>query len=250
MRKNVLTMLGTLEECLLSMYRCPEDAVRHLVPSPFELVSYKGNALLGVVVSRLRYMRPWPLPAWMGMSYHHVAYRIYVQYTPPGQAPIQGLYFLRSEADNTLMKKAGNLLTDFRIHRADIETKRRDQENQENYHVSITNSEDGLGNAEADFSLKEAESLHENSCFTSVKEAMEVLHYEPYGIFYDESREKVNVVKVTRDDSRWKEKPVQVKKQRWAYLDHIVPEGLFHELTVVVDAIPYRWESGKEFPVG
>ncbi|MFC4766097.1 DUF2071 domain-containing protein [Effusibacillus consociatus] len=245
MRLNPFTMLGQLDGCLLFMYCCPADKVRHLVPQCLELVTYKGNAIIGVVVSRLKHMRPWPLPKWTGIGYRHVAYRIYVEYTPPGQEPIQGLYFLRSEANNPLMKKAGNLLTDFRFHLADITLAKADR----TIDFKIENSDDGLGNARARLSLEDVNELPPTSIFSSVEEALHVLHYEPYGIFVDQRRKKVNVVKVTRDESQWRERTIRQKDAVWTYWDHIIPEGLVHQLTVWVDSIPYRWERGVEYPI-
>lgn len=238
-------MLGTLEECLLFMYRCPVEAVRPLVPECLELVTYKGHAIMGVVVSNLKAMRPWPFPSWTGIGYRHVAYRIYVSFTPPGKQPIEGLYFLRSEANSSLMKVAGNMLTDFHYHRAEIEAERIPENNQLRFR--ILNSEDGKGNAEAILQLEEIQQLAPDSLFSSVKEAMDVLHYEPYGIFYDAIRNNINVVKVTRNDRQWKETPVRVLQQRWDYVDSLIPSGLQHELTVMVDSIPYRWERGREY---
>src|SRR5437763_16699429 len=116
--KNPLTIIGTLDRCWLFVYQTPIEEARALLPRELEPVTHGGCAFWNVVVCHLRQMRPKPLPAFLGVSYWHVAYRFHVRFRPRSGPPVEGLYFVRSDCDSPLMTWAGNLLTDFNFHTA------------------------------------------------------------------------------------------------------------------------------------
>ncbi|UFJ41864.1 DUF2071 domain-containing protein [Brevibacillus humidisoli] len=243
MRKNLVTMVGTLKRCLLFMYRCPAAKIRPHVPNCFQLVTVDGQAIIGVVVSELTEMRPRMTPDWLGVSYCHIAYRVYVRFTTPQGSSIEGLYFLRSDADSRLMTLAGNVLSTFRFHLAHVNW----QESANSICLSISRTQQGIADASARLDPATPAQLSEHSCFASVAEAMEVLRYEPYGMAYDPRSNTVNVVKVTRDERRWHERPLTQVSASWSYLDRLTDSTHLHELTIAVDSIPYRWERGVVF---
>ena len=123
--KNRIAMAGHIEPCWLFVYRGPEGSLRSLLPQPLNLVTKGGYAFVNVVICKLSHMRPAFMPIRAGLSYWHIAYRLYAE--SHGQ---QGLYFLRSDANSSMIVKAGNLLTDFRFNPAQVEVEQRDAENQ------------------------------------------------------------------------------------------------------------------------
>lgn len=245
MKKNPITVVGRLDQCFLFMYSCPVEMVRNYIPSIFEIVTYRGQAIIGVVVSDLKQMRPSYFPKWTGVSYSHIAYRVYVRYTPPGKRTLQGLYFLRSDANSAFMKWSGNLLTNYQFHRANIYIHRTPDQ----FTVRVNHSDDGMGNAEAVLELAELNKLASDSLFPTLDEAKRVLHYEPYAFALDESRRVINVVKVTRDESKWVETPVVQQQAKFDYLVHLLGNALHHELTLCVNSIEYRWDKAVEYPL-
>jgi hypothetical protein len=118
-----ITMTGRLSSCVLLSYRTPAAHVRHLVPPPLELVTRGPWAFWNVVACRVERMRPRGAPRWAGVCYHHVAYRLLVR--APGLGPdgrdLEGLYFVRSDADHSLITRGGNVASDFQFHRAEID---------------------------------------------------------------------------------------------------------------------------------
>jgi hypothetical protein len=76
--KNPLTMVGTVERCWLFTYQTPVEDARSLVRCELDLVTRDGCAFWNIVVRRIRAMRTRGLPAFLGVSYWHVAYRLYV----------------------------------------------------------------------------------------------------------------------------------------------------------------------------
>src|SRR4051812_43268715 len=123
-----LVMVGRLEECFILAYRTPAASVKHLVPEGLELLTHGDTAFWNIVVSRVERMRPKGCPALFGISYLHVAYRLYVRAMTAEGREIQGLYFLRSDVNSRLINASGDLFTDFRFHHAKIELERTERE--------------------------------------------------------------------------------------------------------------------------
>jgi hypothetical protein len=65
-------------------------------------------------------LRPRHLPSFVGITYWHIAYRLYVRLLLQSGIAIEGLYFLRSDCDSRFIAITGNLMTDFRFHTANI----------------------------------------------------------------------------------------------------------------------------------
>ena len=87
--KNPLTLVGTLDRCWLFVYQTPEAEARTLVPAALELVTREGCAFWNIVVCHLRGTRPRGFPAFVGVSYWHVAYRFYVRFHPAAGPPVE-----------------------------------------------------------------------------------------------------------------------------------------------------------------
>jgi hypothetical protein len=110
-RKNPITMKGRIDRCWLFTFQAPEAEARALLPRPLVPVTREGFAFWNVVVCRVEAMRPRGVPGFLGMSYWHVAYRLYARFGAE-----EGLYFVRSDCDSGFMATMGNVMTDFNFH--------------------------------------------------------------------------------------------------------------------------------------
>lgn len=229
MRRNFVTMLGEIDRCWLIALRADLREVREVLPPELEPVTFGGFAFLNVVVSHLRQMRPSPLPKWIGMSYWHVAYRIYARFTPPDGEAVEGLYFLRSDASSPLMVAAGNLLTDFRFHRASIA-------------ATGTTLTVASPNAPLDAVLSDQPRLAEGSPFPSLETAGDFLRYKPAGISVN--ARDVDVMRITRDEHKWRYRLRGLENWNLPYLERFkpVPEAVYE-----VGPIEYRWNRAEHF---
>ena len=228
MRKNPTTMKGRIERCWLFTFRTPEDHARALLPKPLDPVTREGWGFWNVVVCRVEAMRPRGLPAFLGMGYWHVAYRLYARFG--GE---EGLHFLRSDCDSGFMAAMGNVMTDFNFHKATVEVR------EEGDGVGIAVDVPG-GTAEAALRRRGAR-RPEGSLFASLDEAAAFLKYQPRG-FSVANDGRVNVVRIVRDESAWRARPVEVVSQRWEFFrgKEVVPE-----ICTEVDPIGYRWNRGE-----
>jgi hypothetical protein len=231
--KSPLTMAGTLERCWLFAYQTPVEEARALIPSRLELVTHGGCAFWNVVVCRIRAMRPKGFPAFTGVSYWHVAYRLYVRLYPRAEPPIEGLYFLRSDCDSPLMSRMGNLLTDYRFHTARVEV----ADEAPLLEIAVQ-SPDAPGRATVDRATPPQ--LPTYSAFASLEEAAVFLKYKPFGISIDRQG-RANVVAIRRDESEWHSRLVHATAE-WAFFHEM---SMRPEICYEVDPIAYQWNRGR-----
>ncbi|MGC3957881.1 MAG: DUF2071 domain-containing protein [Verrucomicrobiota bacterium] len=230
-----LTMQGRISACVLLAYRTPKRAVEQLVPQGLELVTRGQWAFWNVVASRIEAMRPNGLPAWCGLSYTHVAYRLYVRATNTS-TPIEGLFFVRSDADNALISTTGNWLSDFRFHHSQIEFRATN----EAVNLKVRNPE-ASAELHATFSTSETASLITSPCFSSPTEAAQFLKYRPLGL--SPNPKALRLAEVFRNETEWRETPLTVCTGCFPFLEQFGPHQL--ELATQVAPIDYRWRLGK-----
>jgi len=237
----MFTMEGRLDECLLLSYRTPASSVQYLLPKGLELITRGEWAFWNVVLCHIDSMRPAGLPRISGISYHHVAYRLLVKAATYDGQVIDGLYFVRSDADSLLVSKAGNLASDFRFHSASIE-----QEDQENSLIfKVGDSENGIGDARLMVNLIREPGLADDSCFDSFDGARAFLKYRPLGLSCDSNGQILKLAEVFRDESKWDEKAVSVVETQWNFFEHLKQNDVRLELATRVAPIDYRWRLGR-----
>lgn len=231
-----LFMLGTLTECFLLAYRTPAVSVQPLIPAGLELMTHGEFAFWNMVVSRVERMRPLGCPAFLGISYLHVAYRLYVRATVADGTAIQGLYFLRSDVDSRLISTTGDRFTDFHFHHGKIGLNR----GTDGVVIQVAETANGLGDAE--LHLSEAPTSL-SSCFASPEEAAAFLKYRPFGLSVAER--KLKLAEVFRKETEWREHPVTVIDARWRYLESLGQHETRLERATQVAPIDYRWRLGR-----
>lgn len=232
-------MTGRISACVLLAYRTPKRAVEHLVPPGLELVSQGDWAFWNVVASRIEAMRPNGLPAWCGMSYNHVAYRLYVR-ARGTSVPVEGLFFVRSDADNALISSTGNLLSDFRFHLSQIAFGATTDEVNLKVH-----SPEAPAELYAHPVADENAVSFESPCFRSRAEAAYFLKYRPIGLA--PSARGLRLAEVFRNESEWCESPLTVRSARFQFLEQFGAHQL--ELATQVAPLDYRWRLGNRIKI-
>ncbi len=234
MQKNPLTVQGTLSRCWLFAYQMPEADATIFLPPQLEPITHNGCAFWNIVVCKVQSIRPLFLPKVFGITYWHVAYRIYVRFYPRDSAPVEGLYFIRSDCDNNLISTAGNIMTDFNFHSASIEIGETDNT------VAIQVGSPDMP-ASVTISKTDQPLLSPHSCFASLTEAAECLKYKPKGISVD-SNGTANIVNIQRAERQWKFRLRSVTQADWAFFSD---KSALPELCYEVEPIDYVWMRAK-----
>lgn len=245
--KGFMNLQGRLAECVVLTYRTPYDSVASLVPEGLELVRRGDFAFWNIVCCRVEAMRPalssaLHLPA-VGLSYNLVGYRLMVQAMTRRTEVIDGLYFLRTDAESRVVGALGNRLTDFNFRPAHIELASDDS------HASfwVTATQHDTSDAHVSVTHMPA-TLRPGSCFPTVEDARSFCRYAPRGLSVeDDGRDRwLRIAQVGRDGRGWCETPVAIERAHWGYLGSLGQADLIQpEWAVRVMPVDYRWELGR-----
>ena len=224
-QKNPLTMVGLIDKCWLFTYQTPEADALRLLPAPLLPVAHRGSAFWNVVVCHVDAMRPKGAPRQFGMSYWHVAYRLYVRYPASDGTETQGLYFVRSDCDSKLMAAAGNIMTDFNFHTATVDI--------DDGRIRV-----GSDTAHGDAVVRDTapSTLPPYSAFDHLDQAARFLKYKPFGISVDD-RGVGSIVRIVRDERAWHARLVDFDAD-WQFFKGIEARP---EICYEVDPIDYQW---------
>lgn len=241
-----LAMKGRVADCVLVSYRTPAHTVRRLVPRCLELVTRDGWAFWNVVACRVEGMRPVCAPTCLGVTFRHVAYRLLVRARTGDGRILDGLYFVRSDADSALVGRFGNLVADFEIHRAGVELSRSRDGTSGVLTLAVQGREE-RGDALVRIATEDcaAPAPDRESPFRSAAEAGQFLKYRPLGLSVDLDGRYLHLAEVKRDESAWRERPVRVLEAHWKFFDALGQDDVHLERATRVDPLDYRWRLGR-----
>jgi len=230
---------GRLNDALLLSYRTPAESVRELVPPGLQLITRGPWAFWNVVACRVERIRPEGLPAWSGLGYHHVAYRLLTRCITTEADFVDGLYFVRSLADHAFVTAMGKHVTDFKFRPAQI---RVDAGGFEARRGDAPEAVVRLGDPSP--AVEVAATWPADSCFPTLKDAQEFLRYRPLSMAPD-GRGRARLAEVTREDRAWRESVINVAEHRHGLFEELGQTDATLELATAIDPIDYRWSLGR-----
>lgn len=111
-----ITMKTTFQDVLLLTYAVPPPLLEALLPAYIHPYVRNNRSYISIVVGNMRGMRLSLLPEFLGANYYQIVYRAVVCLRDlEGQEHI-GVFFLRSDSNDSVMSYFGNRLTEFRFH--------------------------------------------------------------------------------------------------------------------------------------
>ncbi|HTE16987.1 MAG TPA: DUF2071 domain-containing protein [Armatimonadota bacterium] len=115
-RRLPLGMTTVFQDLLLLTYSVSPDRLAELLPPCIHPYLREGRGFVSIVVANIRGMRPKPLPEFLGTNYYQVVYRAVVRLEDAEGQGRPGVFFLRSDGNDSMMSFFGNRLTEFRFH--------------------------------------------------------------------------------------------------------------------------------------
>src|SRR5512140_3069620 len=82
---KIPTIQGVIDRRILINFTVDPEIIQKIIPHPFRPKAYKGKAIVGVCLIRLKYIRPKGLPSFIGISSENAAHRIAVEWTEDGE---------------------------------------------------------------------------------------------------------------------------------------------------------------------
>ena len=124
---------GYIDRRILINFVADPDIVRKITPDPFRPKIYKGKAILGICLIRLKNIKPKVLPDFLGISSENGAHRIAVEWDEHGQTE-EGVYIPRRDTSLKLNALAGGRIFPGKHYFAKFNVK----EKNDNYLLSLS----------------------------------------------------------------------------------------------------------------
>lgn len=231
---------GLIERRLLVNYRVAPEVLARWLPPRFQPKLHRGFAMAGICLIRLRGLRPWFLPAWLGISSENAAHRIAVEWDENGTHR-EGVYVRRRDTDsrwNTLA--GGRIFPGMHSHaRFDV------HETSTHFEVALE-SDDGVTKVAVAGDL--AAQLPATSVFRSLAEASEFFEGGSLGYSATGDPRRLDGLELRCD--RWHIEPLEVTRVQSSFFDDpaaFPPGSIEFDCALLMRDIAHEWHSQPDF---
>jgi len=207
----------------------PEASLQRLVAPGLTLDSFKGHGFLAAACVMTRGLRPRGLPAWMGIDFVLVGYRLFVRFESSTGRRFRGLQILGSETDRWLMAVGGRLFTSYAYRKVTTSIRR------DGSHLSVATSS-GFDVAVSDDAV-----LPPGSVFADWDEARR--YAGPMPFTFASARGGRAIVRVEGSRAHWEPRPVAVTAARMPFVSRLAP-GARPAAAFLVENVDYEWKPG------
>ncbi len=156
---------GVIDRRLLVNYRADPHVVAKLLPKRFRPQVVNNKAMVGICLIRFSALRPYGIPAILGLNSENAAHRIAVEWDSP-EGVQAGVFIHRRDTSLWLNTLIGGRLFPGVHHRADFSV----QESRENFSVAFKSRYDGM---EVRVRGRPVTDLPKTSIFSSVQKSSE-----------------------------------------------------------------------------
>lgn len=119
--KNIpITYVGELHDVKLINFSVLKSEVLPMVPERIKVRDFDGRAIISMVNVKLKHMRPKGFPKSLSFNYQHVAFRLLIDDSEMSDGESRGIYFLKSFTNNPTIVWSGNLVSHYKLSKADI----------------------------------------------------------------------------------------------------------------------------------
>jgi hypothetical protein len=227
------SLSGLIDRRMLVNFNADPLVISKLIPAPFRPQLYKGRAIVGICLIRLKNVRPKGVPSFLGMSSENGAHRFAVEWDDNG-VPKTGVYIPRRDTSSYINALAGNRFFPGKHFHAEFKTSESDLE----YSIQFESSDSTKVKVEASVT----DSWNSNSVFESVQKASEFFKggsvgYSPNGSGFDGIELKT---------TSWNVRPLKLKS---VYSSFFLDSKIFPEGTIVFDnvllmqGIEHEWKG-------
>lgn len=230
---KIPTITGIIDRRILVNFTVDPKVVQKIVPNPFRPKVYKGKAIVGICLIRLKEVRPKGLPKFLGISSENGAHRIAVEWTENGEIK-EGVFIPRRDTSSALNSLAGGRVFPGRHYRAKFEV----EESNGSYHVAFRSSDgttisiDGV----------ESEKLRPGSIFETLETASKF--FEGGAIGYSPNGKNFDGLEL--EAFSWKVRPLDVQNVQSSFFEdeRVFPKGSVQfDNALLMTEIDHEWHS-------
>lgn len=229
------TVTGLIDRRILANYRVDPDCMASALPQPFRPWVYRGYAVGGICLIRLKHIRPKAFPFPWGIGSENAAHRIAVEWDSDGEVR-RGVYIPRRDTNSRLNVLAGGRVFPGVHHHATFAV----EERSDRFSVEM-NSHDGqsvkvVGSV--------AEGLNSDSVFESLESVSEFFELGSLG--YSDTNKPATFDGLELSCKNWNVEPLDVHEVSSSYFED---ESRFPKGTVEFDCallmrgIDHEWHG-------
>ncbi len=230
---RVPTIQGIIDRRVLVNYTVDPTIIEKIIPQPFRPKIYKGKAIVGICLIRLKHIRPKGLPNFIGISSENGAHRIAVEWTENGEIK-EGVYIPRRDTSSYLNSLAGGRIFPGRHYHAKFDVK----EDNGHYHIAFKSSDGTTISMDGD----KTDTLNSNSIFQNLDTASKF--FEGGAVGYSPNGDKYEGLKLKTIN--WTVEPLNVTKVHSSFFEdeRIFPKGSVQfDNALLMTQIEHEWHS-------
>ncbi|WP_202703454.1 DUF2071 domain-containing protein [Flavobacterium sp. UGB4466] len=230
---KIPTIHGYIDRRILINFTAEPKVVEKIIPFPFRPKIYKGKAIVGICLIRLKNIKPKGFPDFIGVNSENGAHRIAVEWDENGETK-SGVYIPRRDTSLKLNTIVGGRVFPGKHYYAKFNVKEKNG----NYQINFKSSDGTMTLIEAD----EASTFNEKSIFETLCDASDFfengdLGYSPNDNKFDGLRLKAY---------HWEVKPLDVLKVKSTFFENeeIFPKGTVKfDNALLMTNIEHEWKS-------
>lgn len=230
------TIHGYIDRRILINFTADPVDVCKIIPDPFRPKIYKGKAIVGICLIRLKNIKLKGLPDFVGVSSENGAHRIAVEWEDQGETK-EGVYIPRRDTSLRLNTILGGRIFPGRHFLARFNVK----EGSGHYHIDFTSSDDTSISIDA----KETSQFDPNSIFESLENVSEF--FEKGAVGYSPNKNKYEGLKLQA--YTWQVRPLEVQNVHSSFYENeaIFPKGSVRfDNALLMTSVEHEWKSLKE----
>jgi len=230
------TIHGIIDRRVLLNYRIDPDALKRVLPPPFEPKLYAGYGIGGVCMIRFKELRPRFAPRWLGIGSENAAHRIAVQWEQDGERK-EGVFIPRRDTNSWFNKTLGGRVFPGIFQRSQFEG----QDTDATVSLRIVRAD---GGTEIAFGGHIVECLPETSVFPTLQAASEFFSLGATG--YSATHSEGHYHGMELHTLNWTIAPLAIDEAQSCFFDdpQRFPSGTAElDCALIMRGIEHEWRS-------
>jgi hypothetical protein len=230
---KIPTIEGVIDRRILINFTVDEEVLKKFLPQPFSPKLVEGKGLAGICLIRLKNIRPFGLPGFVGIGSENAAHRIAVEWTENGQVK-SGVYVPRRDTNSLLNHWAGGRIFPGVHHRAKFDM----VENASTYKLNIVSDDNNI----ISISAKQTKDFNAKSIFQNLETASEFFKTGSIGF----SPNKSGYDGLELKTLTWQVEPLLVDNVKSSFFENekVFPKGSVHfDNALLMRNIKHKWNS-------
>jgi hypothetical protein len=235
---NIPAIKGIIDRRILINFTADPDIVSRFIPAPFRPKVYRGKAIVGICLIRLKKIRPKGFPNLVSLSSENGAHRIAVEWDEGGKIR-EGVFIPRRDTSSKINSFVGGKIFPGRHFHAEFIVK----EEHGHYEIAFESSDGATVEIRAD----KSDQYNSNSIFGNLETASEF--FKGGAIGYSPSGNRFEGLELRT--MSWKVEPLAVSKIRSSFFEDqaVFPEGSVQfDNALLMTQIDHEWHAvGSKF---